>query len=158
MLCSGIETKIPRVQGAQTMNLISTCTIVLFLLITVTHEDNKWEDHTNVSLYAWWIAVRPKCQLVINPSFIRFVVFCLGEKYCSAPTIVYASLQCSLCGFYRGTWNGDGGQRCMGFRSQSVFLTIPALLLSNCVISYGFLNFSLSSSVNLEKISIHNGF
>lgn len=42
----------------------------------------------------------------------------------------------------------------MGFRSQSVFLTIPALLLSNCVISYGFLNFSLSSSVNLEKIFI----
>lgn len=40
-----------------------------------------------------------------------------------------------------------------------VSVTIPAPLPANCVISYRFLNFSLSSSVKLEKkMSIHNGF
>ena len=94
-----------------------------------------------MSLYAWWIAIRPKlvrskCQLVINPSFIWFVGFCLGEKYCSEPTVIYVFLQCSLCSFYRWTWNGDGGQRSVGFRSRSIFVTIPAPLPANCVISY----------------------
>lgn len=56
-----------------------------------------------MSLYAWWIVVRPtlagsKCyQLVINPIVISFVVSCLGEKYCSEPTITCAFLLCSLC-------------------------------------------------------------
>lgn len=46
----------------------------------------------------------------------------------------------------------------MGFRNQSLGVTIPALLLAGCVAFHKFLNFSLSSLIKLEIIYIHKAF